>query len=159
MNSFTISSIFVAFSSGLVCFYLLYKTPKNAINRLYSLVGFTVMLWGIAGYMFSRVPESQYELAFFWWQFGYIGVIFVPAFFAHYVFRFLGLKRRVLMTIVYLMGLFFVFLNWFYPKLFLADLKFVFHQFYWHDWTIHRSLLYLIFYISFFNHFNQPFNK
>ena len=101
--------------------------------------------------MYSRFTTHDPKASLFWWQFSYISVIFTPIFFSQFVFRLLKLNRRRFLIALYSIGIIFLFLDWYdNSKYFLTDVRFVFNEFYWHDWTKSKSIIQLIFYIGFY---------
>ncbi|MDP2922294.1 MAG: ATP-binding protein [Candidatus Omnitrophota bacterium] len=151
MNLFSIISIVSAATNIILAIFLLNKGWDNPLRRIWGGAAISIAVWGIGGSIFSIIPQSQYERALFWWQFAYTGIIFIPVFYTHFVFQFLNIKNKVFLIAIYLLGCIFLILNWYNKSsLFLGDLKFVFGQFYWHDWLKSKSIFYLSFYIIFY---------
>lgn len=101
--------------------------------------------------MFASCPENSYNAAFFWWQVSYMGAFFAVAFFFHFIAKYLGLNKKFLVAIVYILALTFLFFNWYdRSRYFLGDIYFVFDQFYWIDAIKYKNPLFLIFYFSFY---------
>jgi len=110
-----------------------------------------VAVWGIGGLGVSLTPTSSYNLSLFWWQVGYIGVIFTVVFFFRFIISFLKLPRRTLLFFVYFLSFIFLFFLWYdKSKYCFGDLRWVFNQFYWVDWIKRRNPLWLVFYVSFY---------
>ncbi len=152
MNTFSLSSLLIIISSILVIVLVLFKGKDRRINKLWASFCVFILIWGIGGYKFSTV--SSEESALFWWKFAHIGVIFIPVVFYHFIYAFLDLKsssQRRFLFLLYGFAFLFLLLNVMPGKrIFVGDLKFVFNQFYWHDWTKYRNPLYLVFYIGFY---------
>jgi len=64
-----------------------------------------------------------------WWRLTHVGVILIPVLFFHFVYEFLGLKRKLAIVIIYAIGLAFLFLN--LTDLFIRSTRFVFSSFYY----------------------------
>ncbi|MFH1875313.1 MAG: ATP-binding protein [Candidatus Omnitrophota bacterium] len=151
MNIFFILSLLIAITSLGLSFFLLSKTWQKPVNRVFGLFAISIGVWGLGGSVISIIPKANYQLAQFWWQIAYTGIILIPVLYARFIFEFLDLKRKFFIRTMYLIGLIFLLLNWFDgSRFFLGDLKFMFGQFYWHDWIESKSISYIIFYLSFY---------
>ncbi|MDD5070695.1 MAG: hypothetical protein PHV17_08200, partial [Candidatus Omnitrophica bacterium] len=53
---------------------------KNYTNLIFGNVAISVGLWGIGAFMISITPKYYPDVALFWWQIAYVGVIFIPVF-------------------------------------------------------------------------------
>lgn len=117
---------------------------KKFIHYIWACFSFSVGLWGFGSYAIglARNPES----AIFWWRIGYVGVILIPVFFTHFVVKFLELKRKWFIAILYIFGALFLFAN-FFDGLFIRKVRFLFDQFYYLD---SPPFLYSLFVIIFF---------
>jgi len=80
----------------------------------------------------------------------YISVIVSPAIYFHFVSKFLKLNNKYFIVIVYAFSVLYLLVNIFRRDLFLQDLRYVFNQFYWHDWLKNKSIIWLSFYISYY---------
>lgn len=151
MNLFATISIVSAITNIVLAIFLMNKGWGNPLRRIWSGAAISIAIWNLGGSVFSVISKSQYELALFYWQIAYTGIIFIPVFYTHFVFQFFNFKRKTFLTIIYTLAVIFLFFNWYNKSsLFLVDLKFMFGQFYWHDWTKSKSIIYLLFYISFY---------
>ncbi|MBN2119919.1 MAG: hypothetical protein JW734_02540 [Candidatus Omnitrophica bacterium] len=151
MKLFTLFSIITTVSNFGIAIFLLLKWKKNPSARIFSGVAVSSGLWGLACSVSSSLPETSYNLALLWWQIGYSGVIFVCAFFTHFVIRYLSLQKKWFIRTIYLLSFLFLLLNWYgRSRLFLGKLNFIFEQFYWHDWLNTKSIIYLVFYVGFY---------
>lgn len=149
LNLFCLSSFLIVFTNFSLATFILIKGGERFLNRIFSLITISIGIWGIGGILFSL--SSDYCSAFFWWQFSYIGVIFIPVFFLHFIISFLKLPRRKLLISVYSLAFVFLFFLWYdKSRYFLGDLKWMFGEFYCIDWLKHKNILWLIFYISFY---------
>ena len=143
MNAFAISSLLILISCTLVGIFVYWKGRPDKVAIAFSLFSFITCFWGWGGYQVA-IANSK-ELALFWWQVSFVGVIFCPVVYAHFIFNFLGIKRKALLFSIYCLAVFFLVLDFFAKNIFLGNLRFVFNQFYWIE---PRSFLYIFFYIS-----------
>ncbi len=148
MNLFAISSFLIFLSSLFIGFVVLWKKKTEFLAQIWCFFCILVSLWGFGGYKFSTA--TTYNKAFFWWQIAYISVILFPVVYIHFIFTFLGLKRKRLLIFLYILAGIFMGFNFLAPNLFLGRLRYVFNQFWWHDWFGTRSIIWLIFWISFY---------
>lgn len=148
MNLFTISAILVFVSNTFLALFVFIKCHDKKLSIKWVFFAMMAAIWGFGGYKASSTLSK--EAAFLWWQFSYIGIIFVPVAYFHFVYCFLELRNKPLLISFYAFGIFFVVLNFLSRNLFLADLRFTFNQFFWNDWLERKPFLYLIFYISFY---------
>ena len=151
MNIFYLSTIATVINISIITIILLLKGPRKAINRIFLGVTISGVIWGVGGIIFSRAPQPAYELALFGWQLSYIGVILSPVFYTHFIQRYLNIKTNNYFRLIYLSAFIFIFLNLFdNSRYFLGDIRFVYNQFYWHDWIANKNIIYIIFYIFFY---------
>jgi len=90
-----ITSIFVV-SFGLLVFF---KNPTNKLNRLFCLSSLSVSLWSF-GYGLLYYTDNA-EHALFYARLGYIGVVFMPTLFCHFVMEFLRSENKPFLYISY----------------------------------------------------------
>ena len=93
------------------------------------------------------------ELAYFWWQIAHVGIILTPVGYYHFVYVLLKLDKsyqKLFLLCAYLLAIFFIFFNFLPQKIFVGELKFVFNQYYSHNWTILKNPIYLVFYLLFY---------
>lgn len=148
---FQITSILISATNFLLAIFIIVKATKRPFSLACAIMAFAVSIWGLGGSVIAILPESNYNLAIFWWQVAYTGVISIPVLYTHLIFSFLNLNKRRLFIFIDVLACLFLFLNWYdNSRLFLGNLRFVFNQFYWHDWIRSRSIIYLVFYISFY---------
>lgn len=151
MNAFGILCIITAITTFGIALFCIYKGRTNLSARALAGIAISGGTWALAGSVFSNIQISSYNLALFWWQVGYTGVIFTIVFFVHFIISYLKLNKRWFILLTYLLGFIFLFLNWYKNSyLFLGNLSFSFNQFYWHDWLKHKGLIWFIFYILFY---------
>ena len=132
MNLFAVSGLLTGISSILFGIFILVKNRKSKANYLWAIFATAVAVWGFGGYKIGLVTDSSEAL--FWWRITYIGIIFIPVFFYHFVYLFLGLEKKKLLYLIYLFGLFFLILEWTpWADLFfgLSNMGLLFSSFYW----------------------------
>jgi len=150
VNIFGILSSLTVLTNLGIAFFLFFNGKKKS-SVLFSLVTGGLSLWALGCAGFSSIPQAHYDEALFWFMVGYSGVIFIPILYAHFVFSFLGLDRKKLLTTMYTLGLFFLVCNWFEKStFFVGKLFYVFDKFYWMNWMESRTWLWIIFYIGFY---------
>jgi signal transduction histidine kinase len=130
--------------------FLVVKSDKK-FRLLFGLVALTLAVWALGCAFFSGFPADEYDQALFWFIFGYSGVVFIPVFFAHFVFSFLNENKKWIVYTSYILGGLFLCANWLSrSRYFVGDLYFVFDRFYWMNWMESRNPLWIIFYVSFY---------
>jgi len=100
---------------------------SHHVNRLWSIFCVAVSLWGFGGLLVGSTRDPN--LALWWWRLAYIGVIFIPVLFYHFVVAFLGLRRPKSLTAVYVAGICFLLAD--ATPLFMPYVRWVFGQFYY----------------------------
>lgn len=148
MSYFTISSILISITAFSMAIFMFSKSGGRKTSIIWGFFCIAVSIWGIGGYKFSTAISK--EIAFYWWQVAYIGVIFAPVLFSHFVFEYLKLNKKPLLSITYIFSVILLALTFFKREIFLGDLRFVFNEFYTLDWTKYKSSIWLIFYIYYY---------
>lgn len=127
LNLFAVSGILIGVSSFVMALFVLTRGFKK-LHILWSIFCFCVMVWGVGAYFIATTTDP--EIADLLWRLTHIGVIFIPITFTHVVYEFLQLRNRILMVTLYALGFFFLLTN-FVGDLFIADMRWVFDQFYY----------------------------
>jgi two-component system, NtrC family, sensor kinase len=100
-----------ATSIGVFAFGLLVllRNPSKKLTQLYFWCSVSVAVWSFGyGLLYSTdVPEK----ALFYARFGYIGVVFIPTFFCHFVIEFLGEVRKLFLGICYVCSFIFLLIS------------------------------------------------
>jgi len=148
INIFTVFSLLSCIFCTTLSIFIFYKGKRKKLTALLGFFCFLVSIWGLGafGVSISTVKKT----AFFWWQIAYIGVVFTPVVYSHFVFTFLNLERKVFLVSAYFLAVAWTILNFFAKELSLWDLRLVFNQFYWVDWATYKSPVFLFFYIVFY---------
>ena len=107
-----------------------------------------VGLWGLGSAIASSLQII--DQVYIWWQIGYVGIIFTSILYFHFVLEFLKIRKNFLLRLGYFIAIAFLFFNIFQRDMFLGNFRFVFDQFYWHDWFATKQYLFLVFLIYFY---------
>lgn len=127
MNIFALSGILAGFTSfGMAVFVLL--KAKQRLHYLWGIFCLSVMFWGFGVLMIAT--EDDPAMAIFWWRVAYIGVVWIPLLFTHFVYKFLSLSHRTFIFILYALGAIFSYAN-LNTDIFINSVRFVFGQFYY----------------------------
>jgi signal transduction histidine kinase len=148
MNIFSFSSVLVIFTTSLIGIFFLIKGKGEGTKYIYGIFCIDVTIWAIGAYIFSNA--SSKEIAFLGWQIAHIGMIFTPPLFFHFVCKFTKVSRRFLIFFSYCLGIIFTGFLFLRRDLFLGDLKFLFGQFYWLGWNPQKNIIYLVYYLLFY---------
>lgn len=97
------------------------QDKKSSINKIFALVTISVAIW--LGATVPMLNNCQIDsVAYFWDKVVYCGVVFIPIFLYHFALI-MGQEKRIsykaLLPIGYLTATAFLFLLWFFPKLFI----------------------------------------
>jgi PAS domain S-box-containing protein len=110
MGPYAILPLLGFFANIVLGFYILYINPKERLNRLYSLVTFSLAIWSAGNFLFfmSTTPEG----ALAWDRLGTIGSSLTAAFLLHFFLVFTKQAfRRGYILFLYLPILFFTFID------------------------------------------------
>lgn len=147
MNFFAITGILITLTAFIESIIMFYK-GREKIHFLWGIFIFAVMIWGVGVILIANSKDPA--LSSLYWKLSYVGVVFMPAFLIHFTFTFLKIKKRILITFLYFLSIFFVYLL-FFTDLFIYEVDFVFDQFYYiSSPPIYYNLFVLIFVFSFF---------
>lgn len=132
MNIFTFSQLTLALTALFLGILMLFKSKGDKTIRMWAIFCFFVVIWGFGSFRLAFLEDSYSALI--WWKITYIGIIFIPVLFYHFVYLFLNLKKRVILYLFYLYSIFFVILEWTpWADLFfgLDNISFLFNSLYW----------------------------
>ena len=82
MNLFAVGSLIVGISGAIEALIMFVKGNAKK-HYLWGLLCITTMVWGLGGYKIALASDPN--VAIFWWQISYIGVIFIPIFLIHFI--------------------------------------------------------------------------
>src|SRR3989338_658331 len=106
INPFALSGLLIGLSCTAMAVLVFFKNPSNAINRLWSIFCMVVSIWGFAGLSIGLTDDPN--LALILWRTAYIGVVFVPSLFYHFVLVFLKLPQYKFRIVAYLLSIVFL---------------------------------------------------
>src|SRR3989338_538684 len=127
MNLFAISGILAGMTSLGMALFIFIK-GKQPYHYLWGVFCVSVAFWGFGAYQIATAQSLQEGV--FWWRIAYIGVIWIPLLFLHFVHLFLGLRNRALIAFIYVLGVFFSYVN-LGTDIFINNARFLFDQFYY----------------------------
>ncbi len=109
MNYFTASSLIIGITTVALGVFILWKGKKTKSNIIWSIFCFAVSIWGLGslGVGFSEDANS----ALLWWKFAYLGIIFIPVLYYHFIHDFLLVRTKLFLILFYLYGLVFLIFN------------------------------------------------
>jgi len=116
-TSYIISCAITGTLSFLLGIFVYLKTRPSILNRLCMFVNLCISLWSWS--LFSRELVSEKTTAIFFVRLCYVGAIFIPALFFHFVNSFLKLEKRSLTVAFYALSLTFLILD--FTPLFIKD--------------------------------------
>lgn len=152
MNIFALSGLLIGISSISMAALML-MIGKERLHHIWALFCVSVAVWGFGGYMIAITKDiAQADM---WWRITHIGVIFIPVLFTHFVYEFLQKRAKPLIPILYALGFFFLWANLFTGKLFIANMRWVFNQFYYDSppGILYIPFTALFFGLVFYTHF------
>lgn len=143
MSLFALSGLLIAISSGVMAF-LMFVIGKSRLHTLWGFFCISVLIWGAGAFFIGTTSNpAQAEI---WWRITHIGVAFIPTLFLHFVLTFLEKKEVMMVGIFYFISISFALLAIF-SNLLIADMRFVFNEFYYDS---PPGILYPLFTIYFF---------
>lgn len=129
INLYGLSNSFAAITNILLAVFILIKGYRKKLSRIWATLSFCVAIYGLGAYKASGA--GSYDSAFFWWQISYIGVIMLPALFAHFVYEFLEIKHSPLIKAVYLLCFLILVADILSPSLFVGHVSLKFQNSNW----------------------------
>lgn len=147
MNLFALSSLILGVTILPLGIFVYRKGQKSLVYRTLALFCIAGSVWGFGGLIIANIPQSEPDLAMLVWKITHIGIILMPVFLLHFIFTFLGLKRKKTIIFIYALGFFFLIAN-FFTDLFIVNMEWVFNSFYW---DAPPGLLYYPFVLFFFS--------
>lgn len=127
MNVFALSGILIGTMSTAMA-VLMVLIGKERLHHIWGLFCAAVAVWGFGAYQIATTGDAaEAEL---WWRLTHIGVILIPILFMHFVSEFLQLKNKAFVFLLYVLGFIFLAANA-TGDLFIANMRWVFDQFYY----------------------------
>jgi signal transduction histidine kinase len=99
MNILSSSGLAVFITSIITAAFVYFKNPKREVNIVWGLFCLSVAAWAFGLFMAFLTPNSGVTL--FWSRFLNLSAIFIPIFFIHFVYAFLGtteVRKRFLIS-------------------------------------------------------------
>ncbi len=127
INLFALSGLFITITSALMALVMLLE-GQRALQRVWGIFCLAVFLWGLGAFMLATTANAFSALT--WWKVAYVGVIFIPVLFVHFVYIFLNITPRLFIKVLYLISLFYLGSN-LLTTAFIQDVHWVFNQFYY----------------------------
>src|SRR4030042_5046409 len=107
-----LNSIFHFVASFTIFVFSIFLFIKNKKNVYFVLFGMAIFIWLFAS-SFAYIAEKESQVLF-WFKISYIGIIFIPATFFHFVFNLLRRKlNKTIFLIIYIISFCFIFLLYF----------------------------------------------
>src|ERR1700722_8235931 len=141
MNSFySVPPFVVSLCMVIMGAIFLLKNPRVMLHRLFACCAGSLALWTFGyGLMYATTNPAK---GLFYARVGYLGVVFIPTFFVHFVLEFLDLKRPKLLAAVYALSFIFLVISRF--DFFLIKV----HRFFWGFYPIAGPLY--VYFVVFF---------
>ncbi|HUT85182.1 MAG TPA: ATP-binding protein [Thermodesulfobacteriota bacterium] len=116
INSLTLPNLAIVITSVILGIFVLLKDKNVLINRLWFFLSLCIGIWSF-GFL-KTITSANEETALFWGRFLYIGAIFIPTVFLHFIFSVLNdlENRKKILIIAYslcVLFLIFDFTPWF----------------------------------------------
>ncbi len=124
-----ISNALGALTNSAVALFVFLKGGGSKATRLWAIFTACVAVYGFGAFMASGAAD--YNAAFRWWQFSYMGVIMLPVLFMHFVYDFLGVPKSRMLRVIYMLTAGIWLVNLFFPKLFVGHVKLLFTDSRW----------------------------
>lgn len=106
-NLFAFSGLLLGLTS-LILLSILLKNAKNFTHYILAFFNIAVAIWGISCFFMRK--EMGLENALSWIRIGHVGVIFIPIFFLHLVYRICNIQDKRFLVFSYVQGIIFLFL-------------------------------------------------
>ncbi len=88
---------------------LMLARPRDPQHLIWGVFCILVALWGLGSYNIGSTEDPGEAL--FWWRIAYMGIIFIPAMFTHFVYTFLGKKKDWIIAVLYAFSFFLLYEN------------------------------------------------
>jgi serine phosphatase RsbU (regulator of sigma subunit) len=101
----------VFITTSLIGFFVYSKNPRKLFNKIWLVFCLAVAIFGFG--FFKVDTSATKEAALFWWQFMYVGVIFIAVTFLHVNLEFLNISNRKALYFLYPINLCFLLIDLF----------------------------------------------
>lgn len=138
---FSIPPFVVSLSMVTMGAFFFLKNPRVKLHRLFACCAASLAIWAFGyGLMYATTDPTK---GLFYARLGYLGVVFIPTFFIHFVLEFLELQRPKIIAAVYTLSLVFLVIS--RLDIFLVKV----HRYFWGFYPI-AGPVYLYFVIFFY---------
>jgi len=143
LTAFGISGLLIMTMSTLMA-VLMFLQFRKRLHALWGVFCLLVALWGWGGFQISLAitPEAALQ----WWKIAYVGVIFIPVVFTHFVHMFLRGKGCMLVCAMYVLSILYLLANLF-TDWFIGGVHEMFSELYY----LSPTVLYNSFVVLFFS--------
>lgn len=124
LTVFAASGLLIGLTCAVMALVML-ALARNPLNLRWGIFCIAVLLWGIGAYFIGTTTDPL--TAAMWWRIAYVGVIFIPVLFLHFVLRFLNIRSPISVRILYLGTIGFLIANIF-TSAFIAKTHIMFDQ-------------------------------
>jgi signal transduction histidine kinase len=111
MSLFSYSILITSLLSFVLSAFVFLRDRRTSSNVLWALVSFSVGIWGFG--LFNIINSRTENDAIFWNKILYLGAIFTPIFYYHFVSLFLKVVKKYLLVSLYVVSLFFLMIDFF----------------------------------------------
>ncbi|MFH1878247.1 MAG: ATP-binding protein [Candidatus Omnitrophota bacterium] len=129
MNYFSLSGLLVGTVSVWMSIFVFVRGRDSKTTLIWALYCLCVAVWGFGGFFIGQTHSEQTALLL--WRATYVGVIFLPVIFFHFICSFLRLDRKIILTGAYGLSVLCVLADIFGGKLFIGRVEFMFGEFFW----------------------------
>jgi len=147
MNGFSITSIAIIVTNTVMTYLLMTAGKKSKAYIIFGYLCILALSWGISGYFISVTQDKN--TSYYWWQMGYITVVYAPVVFAHFTFKFLNINRKTFISLCYGLASVYYFIVLFKKDWMFVDLRYIFNEYYNPDPLSNNNFIWLSLYILF----------
>src|ERR1051326_6224783 len=125
--AFSLAGILIMATCSIMAL-MMFVFSRSKVNIIWGIFCVTVFIWGLGAYKIGLASDPHSALN--WWRLAYVGVIWIPALFIHFVYIFLQLKPRIPAALFYAVSFFYLVLNAF-PGWFVHSVHLMFGDLYY----------------------------
>ncbi|MDD5040640.1 MAG: ATP-binding protein [Candidatus Omnitrophica bacterium] len=145
MTLFGVSALLAGVTSFFMGIFVYLNGQNEKVNRTWLGVTFSVTIWGFGSFIATHPSNIGFSMLF--WKLTYIGVIYVPVFFFHFVCVFLKIDRSKFIKFLYLLASFYLVSYLFFDDTFLGGINTIFEGLHWCGYP---GPIFITFYVSFY---------
>jgi len=127
LSAFSISGIVTLLTMATMAL-VMFSRDRLRIQVIWGIFCVLVAAWGLGAFQIGS--SSSADQAVLWWKIAYVGVIFIPTLFTHFVHEFLGRKNFLFIASLYAISVVYLVCNLF-TDLFINDVQLVFGSIYY----------------------------